>query len=71
MINKNFAAMKAILIFHQEFLVRFRKRLERCKRDKDDNRFLSSIAGMIGVTGMIRVVRAIRTSELRTIIART
>ena len=70
MINKDFAAMKATLIFHQEFSIRFRKRFERCKKNKDDNRLLLSIARTIEIAETIRVAKAIRTSELRMIIAR-
>ena len=77
MINKDFAVMKVILMFHQELSIRFRKRFERCKRDKDDSKLLPSIIETIEVAGMIRVVRAIRIveaierSELRRVMIRT
>ena len=56
--------MKAILIFHQEFLVEIRKRFKRCKKSKSDNRFLSSIVGMIEVAETIRIIKMIRMSEI-------
>ena len=62
--------MKVILIFHQEFFVKFRKKFERYKRNKNDNKLLSSIIETIKITEIIKVIKVIKMSELRMIIAR-
>ena len=64
MINKDFVVMKTVLMLHQELSVRVRKSFEGYRRNRDD-RFLPSIAGMIGIAEAIRIAGAIETGELR------